>query len=522
MRKSSSAYCDYDVVIIGTGIGGLATGAYLARHGVRVLLCEQHRQPGGYFTSFKKKGFTFDGGIQACEDCGMLMPLLEQFGLLDRIELHKSAFAYATSDAFFHMRSADDIANFYRHLAKIYPAEAEGIAYISDKAYHLCRTMMAFCSLPNPLFAPFTRVLSALPGWILKHRNELPHGYDLMRHMNIPMDDFFSRHFKDPDLIRFLNQMSYKGSPAAFILGMISFVLDYYYPKGGIQAISDLLADYIQEQGGTLRYKTLVEEILLEQNRACGVRLKGGETIRSRFVISNSDARRTFLKMLPASVVPASYRERLQTAELSESSFTVFLGVDIPSAELPTQGCHHVMFYPDYKGVNFTEDLDDMLLYSRAPVEISLPSVTDPALAPKGKTSMVLQSIAVAEYAGEWGTRNGKRTKAYRELKETVARQLISSAERIIPGLSDRIVYMDAATPFTAQRYTLNDRGASAGWSYNPKKGLNSGLDGMRGFLTPVKNLYAVGHWTSSPGGAPSGFISGRIVSELIRYRLGK
>ncbi len=522
MGKSGHQTHDYDVVIIGTGIGGLVTGAYLAKHGVRVLLCEQHRQPGGYFTSFKKKGFTFDGGIQACEDCGMLISLLEHLGIRDRIELHKSVFAYVTPDDFFRVRSPADISQFYASLAKAYPAEKEGIAYMSQKAYDLCRTTEAFCALPNPLFVPFTRLLSTLPGWVLKHRDELSHGNDLMQHMKIPMDVFFQQHFRDPDLIRFLNQLSYKGSPAAFVLGMIAFVLDYYYPKGGIQAISDLLAEFITEQGGTLRYKTLVEEIIVEQNHACGVRLKGGETIRSPFVISNSDARRTFLKMLPDSAVPPSYQDKLRAAELSESSFTVFLGVDIPSEELPTQGCHHIMFFPDYKGVRFTEDLDDPLLYSRAPLEISIPSVSDPALAPKGKTSMILQSIAVAEYGNQWGTKNGRRTKEYRALKEKVARQLINTAEKVVPGLSKKIVYMDAATPLTAQRYTLNDGGASAGWSYHPQKGLNAGLDGMLGFLTPVKNLYAVGHWTSSPGGAPSGFISGRIVSEIVRRRLGR
>ena len=89
-----------------------------------------------------------------------------------------------------------------------------------------------------------------------------------MRHMSITMEDFFRQHLRDPDLLRFLGQLGYEGTPAAFVLGMVTFVLDYYYPKGGIQAISDVLAESIEEQGGTIRYKTLVEEILLEGDRA--------------------------------------------------------------------------------------------------------------------------------------------------------------------------------------------------------------------------------------------------------------
>jgi phytoene dehydrogenase-like protein len=513
---------DYDAVIIGSGIGGLVSAAYLARRGVRVLVCEQHRQPGGYFTSFKRKGYTFDGGIQACEDCGILLSCLEQLGVRDRIELHRSTFAYATPDVFLPLNTAADIARFYAELSKVFPDESQGISFISKKVFEFSSAMEAFTSLPNPLFVPFSHFLGALPGWIVQNWKELKSGPELMRHMSITMEDFFRQHLRDPDLLRFLGQLGYEGTPAAFVLGMVTFVLDYYYPIGGIQAISDVLAESIQERGGTIRYKTLVEEILLEGDRAGGVRLKGGETIRAPFVISNSDARRTFLNMLPASSVPEAYRQRLQRAEVCESAFTVFLGVDIPTEDLPIQGCHHIYFFPNYQGVDFKHDIDDPELYSRSAVELCVPSVTDPALAPKGKTSMVLQCIATADYCKEWGTKNGRRTADYRRLKEKVARQVIATAETLIPGLSKRIEYMDVATPFTMERYTLNSRGSSSGWSYHPRKGLNAGASGMTGFLTPVKNLYAVGHWTATPGGAPAGFISGKIVSEIVRRRLGK
>ncbi len=76
---------DYDAIIIGSGIGGLITGAYMAEQGVKVLICEQHNQPGGCFTSFKRKGYTFDGGIQGCEDCGIFLDLFSRFGFLDRL-----------------------------------------------------------------------------------------------------------------------------------------------------------------------------------------------------------------------------------------------------------------------------------------------------------------------------------------------------------------------------------------------------------------------------------------------------
>ena len=262
MKNGNHQGYEYDAVIIGSGIGGLVTAAYLARSGVRVLVCEQHKQPGGYFTSFKRKGYTFDGGIQACEDSGILFSCLEQLGVRDRIELHRSTFAYATPDVFLPLHTPADIARFYAELSKAFPAESQGISFISKKVYEFSSTTEAFTSLPNPLFVPFTRFLGALPGWIIKNWNELKSGPELMRHMSITMEDFFRQHLRDPDLLRFLGQLGYEGTPAAFVLGMVTFVLDYYYPKGGIQAISDVLAEFIQEKGGTIRYKTLVEEKL--------------------------------------------------------------------------------------------------------------------------------------------------------------------------------------------------------------------------------------------------------------------
>ncbi len=173
MKAGNHSNYDYDAVVIGSGIGGLVTAAYLAKNGVRVLVCEQHTQPGGYFNSFKRKGYTFDGGIQACEDCGMLLPMLEQLGLRERINLHRSTFAYATPDFFLPLHSPADISKFYSELGKVCPDEAEGVSFISQKAYELSSVMEAYTSIPNPLFVPFSRFVGALPGWILQNWKNL-------------------------------------------------------------------------------------------------------------------------------------------------------------------------------------------------------------------------------------------------------------------------------------------------------------------------------------------------------------
>ena len=143
---------DYDAIIIGSGIGGLITGAYLAEQGVKVLVCEQHKQPGGNFTSFKRKGYTFDGGIQGCEDGGVFFHLFRKFGLLDRLEFKKSHFAIASPDFFLRADSVADVGAFYRKLKNVYPDESDGIEQITRDAQACCDFMFAFQKMPNAMY----------------------------------------------------------------------------------------------------------------------------------------------------------------------------------------------------------------------------------------------------------------------------------------------------------------------------------------------------------------------------------
>ena len=515
---------DFDAIIIGSGIGGLITGAYLAEEGVRVLICEQHQQPGGCFTSFKRKGYTFDGGIQGCEDGGVFLQLFRKFGLLDRLELKKSHFAIASPDFFLRADSVADVGAFYRKLKNIYPHESDGIDRITRDAEACCNFMFAFQNMPNAMFTPWKDALLGFPSWYRAHSGAVKYAPEFFRNLTTIMEDYFKQHVSDPDLYRFLCQLSYSGSPASFGLLFLTFLMDYYHPMGGVQAIPDALAQFVTEHGGQMKYRTLVEEIIMEGDKAQGIRTEAGDIYRAPFIISNGDARRTYLKMLPPDAVPESYKQELRQSVVSESFFSLFLGVDIPPEEIPTRGCSHLLFFPDYKGVDseaYKKSGDwDLDVYTRSPIDINVNSIHDPALAPKGKSAIVIQTGAIAEFADNWGTKNGKRTKQYRALKEKVADRLIETAENVIPGLSKRIEVKLSGTPYTFERYTLNSGGASAGWTFHPQKAMNSGLKFFTGFNPPVKNLFQVGHWAMSPGGAPSGAITGRIVSEIVKRRL--
>ena len=158
------------------------------------------------------------------------------------------------------------------------------------------------------------------------------------------------------------------------------------------------------------------------------------------------------------------------------------------------------------------DNIDD--LWSGDPERCSLwimmHSLRDPSQAPKGMATVQLLTLFPYNYMGYWKReRDGIRGKEYTELKEALADKFITSAEGIIPRLSEHIVYKDIATPLTFERYTLNSEGAYHGWF--PAPGAK-----LRSQKTPIKNLYQAGHWTF-PG--PSIFavaLSGRSAAKLV------
>ena len=511
----------YDAIIIGAGIGGLTAGAYLAKHGTRVLICEQGGQPGGYFTSFKRKGFTFDGGIQGCEDTGILLPMLRELDLLDRIELRRSNLAYGFPDLFCPVQRICDLSRFYGHLKKVFPHESNALDRIQEEAVEFCRVMEALAHAPNPMYLSVRQTIIETPGWLLKYAPGLRGIKRFSALLDIPINEYLATFVRDKQLIRFLS-VGNRGNPAAFSMSFAYAMMDYYYPaSGGVQATPDLLAQSILEKGGEIRYGTLVERILVERGKASGVELKGGETIRAPFIINNGDLRRTFTEMVPPDAVPGEYLRRLQQAEVSESVFYVYLGVDMPTERIPTQGCGHILHMPTYDTVDMTEIHSNPHFYRRALMMVMVPTLHDRSLAPEGKSVVILQCAASMRSLDRWGTWNGKRTKKYHAYKKEIAAQLIANAEQIIPDLSKRIELQIESTPFTLQRHTLNSAGASVGWTAHPRETFRGGWKGLLGSSnTPIPNLYQVGHWSMSPGGAPSGLMTGRIVSTVLRQRL--
>jgi phytoene dehydrogenase-like protein len=513
----------YDGVIIGGGLAGLSAGAYIVRDGHSLCVCEQADQIGGYFRSFSREGFFFDAGLKAVENAGMLLPMLQQLKLDKKVNLHKSISAMVLADDFIVLKTPRDIHTFYAHLGQHFPDQQPGLKALEKESEKISQWVNVMVTLPNPLFEEPQQMLGRLPAWLF---HNLPALFNFRRTqalLEAPLTGFLGRYLSNPDLIRILGQLYFGGTPALFGLGYSKIYLDYYYPEKGMQSLTDVLGDYIIEKGGHIQTGARVTKIIIKKGQAIGVELENGRIIRSKYVISASDMKRTFLDLVEPQDLKADFRLRIEKAEIGESSVCVFLATDIPPEKLPVQGCPHFYVHPDYGGIEAIDRMKDDF-FSHTPVEMSIPVLNNPALAPPGKSGIIISALAKSGFSREWETQAGKITPAYYALKEKVADQLIGIAQKVIPDLYQHILFRQIATPYTYSRYTLNSSGSICGWTYDRQTTFHrKGTAGMgSSMLTPIQNLLQAGHWTVYPGGAPVCILSGRLASAYLHRHISK
>lgn len=502
----------HDVIIIGAGIGGLIAGNYLAKKGVKTLICEQHQKPGGYVCGFKRNGFYFDGGAQSFSSCGLLFPILQELGLLERLKFVRTDHRFVLPDVDVTTKSWQ---SFQKSFVEAFPEFREELNGFFSKLTEVIKGIGFFSSdtgmpLLNGL-EKFKKIASIMSD---KQNREVM--AKMGEYSKVSAADFISSYLKDSQKLNdFFTRLCYRDASLMAYGGMWNCYLnDYWYPEGGLQEFSNLLADSFRMSGGVLSYGTLVKQVLVEKGKAVGVVTGDDQEIRAKYVISAGDYLKLFQRMTSEKYAPKNIKMQLAKPDVSETSVTLFLGLKTRAEEISRiLQVDHVYYYPSYD--MFLKE-DDENYFQKVGFGINAPSLTNLALSNQVKASLVIQSFAPYNWMNRWGVGpNLERTETYRRVKQRVASEILDTLERVLPGVKDEIEVMELATPVTMERYTLNSFGASAGWSWDLKKApLKMNQSSIK---TPIKNLFTCGHWTTNPGGVPSAALTGRMVTELIK-----
>jgi phytoene dehydrogenase-like protein len=444
---------DVDVVVIGSGAGGLSAAVACAQSGLRVVVFEQHYLPGGWCHSFNLGGYKFSPGVHyigELEPGGRMRAIYEGLGASDDLEFYE-----LNPDGFDHLligRERFDVpkgrARLEERLIARFPKERAGIigylrdvAALGDELGQLLTIKGPRDLLKLPWRAP------TMTRWGLRSAAAL-----------------INHHVDDPMLRGILaGQSGDHGLPPSMVSAPVhaAVVAHYFdggwYPKGGAAALPRALIRALRKAGGEIHVKTPIDKILVENGRAIGVRLGDGTEVRARHVVSNADPHVTFGKLIDREHLSPLTRLKLRRTRYSGSALSLFAAVDLDVRALGLDsGNYWIYDDSDVEGV-YREGLTPWPNEGKRHTPgqfLTLTTLKDPSKRYQGHHT--LESFVFVGYGAfrRWAeTRVGERGDDYTTLKEELTTAMLRGLERVVPGISERVVFKELGTPLTNVHY---------------------------------------------------------------------
>jgi len=494
---------EYDVIVIGSGIGGLVTATQLTAKGAKVLVLESYVIPGGSSGYFSHAGYTFDVGASMIFGFGergttnLLTRALAAVDMKietipDPVQIH------------YHLPNNLEVKvhreydQFLQELTAKFPQEKVGIKKFYDECWRVfnCLNSMDLLSLEEPGY--LTRVFFQHPLSCL----------GLVKYLPLNVGDIARKYITDPDLLKFIDIECYCWSVVPADLtpminaGMVFSDRHYggiNYPKGGVGQIAVKLVEGLEKTGGEILYQSKVKEIIMENGRAVGVRLTNGQVYQAKRIVSNATRWDTFGKLISEDNIPAKELKWRKRYEKSPSFLSLHLGVKAEVLKAGTE-CHHIIL-----------DNWENMEKSQETIFVSIPTLLDPDLAPAGYH--IIHTFTPS-WLSEW---QGLSPADYEAKKERDAGKLLDRLEKIFPGLDAGLDYMEIGTPRSHRRFLNRQDGT---YGPIPSRKLK-GLLGMPFNRTAIPGLYCVGDSTFPGQGLNAVAFSGFACGHRIAVDLG-
>ena len=493
----------YDVIVIGSGIGGLTNAALLSKLGKKVCVLEQHYTAGGFTHSYERNGYEWDVGVHYIGETERPnSELRRMFDVVSDGQLKWAPMDRVYDRIIIGGRAYDFVAgvdNFKAELKKHFPEEAQAIDRYVDLVYKVARSVRRFF-FAQAMPPGFARVYNRIRRWLVP-KETLMNVRDVLESLT-----------KNQELIGVLTGQwgDYGMVPQEATFMMHATVAKHYfgggnYPVGGSWKMAETILPVIRASGGEVFTYARVKEILIENDRATGVVLENGDRIRARRVVSSVGARLTFEQLLPeAQRLEHGYEKKLRKVKPSGSTLTMFLGfkgsardLKLPKTNLwiyPT--ADHELNVQKFKN----PDNDFPMIY------ISFPSAKDPEWDRHYPNKSTVQVITMAPYAWfeQWrGSTWNQRGGDYDSFKDRLAKRLLTELYKQMPQLEGALDFYELATPLSTEWFHLYDRGEIYGLEHDAQRFRQDWLHP----ITPVKGLYLTGQdvVTAGVGGALMG-----------------
>jgi phytoene dehydrogenase-like protein len=501
-------------IIIGSGMSGLVSAAYLAQAGHQVIVFEQFATIGGVTATLKQGGYSWDLGPLLLEKFGPgeeAHSILEELGVADQIQVVREDRGIVFPD-FTLWKPGKYTGPLWRRdqLKTLFPSEASHL----DRYYKFYEQMMDVMSLARRLEK--TPGLAAMP---LKLR--LWRSFQQVKHMANwsaaqVMDHFFKHEELKAlftailaDFVVLPSEFPGLGIPATHVETAFDKRIPlqiskagprpgYWYVTGGVGKVVEALAGTIRAHGGQIHTGATVDKILIDVGRVNGVRLIDGHVEPADLVVASGGVQETFYHLVGREYLDESYVAGIEALTPMESVLMVHLGVDMdPGKHQPAALCYYYGTYDIEGGVrrcragDYHEGKDGFLVY--------VPSMHSPEMAPEGYHAVTIYTIAPNVLSkGTW-----------QERREELADKLVAEAERYVPGLRAHTRMAVCLTPVDFQKRTHLSHHAFGGIA--PVMGVANPAH-----QTPVAGLWFVGAQSESGGGVAGVMIGARKVAQQI------
>ena len=536
-RQPEREDAGYDLIVVGGGMAGLTASAFAARAGRSVLLCEQGPALGGLIHSFERGGFTWDAGIRALENSGIILPMLENLGI--PLDFVKSPVSLGIEDHVIPVESAAHLADYQALLEELYPDAHLDIRRIIAVIRRVMRWMDVLYGVENPAFKDLRKdrdyVFNRLLPWLGKFLVTIGR----INRMSTPVDEYLEALTDSQPLIDIISQHFFKKTPAFFALSYFSLYLDYMYPVGGTGAVPRAMEAYCRAQGVEIRTGTRITAV-----DAAGrtVTDASGSRHGYRKLIWAADLK-TLYRITDIDALPRAHTRRrarartevIEAASGGDSVFSLYLAVDIEPAWFSERSNGHFFYTTSRNGMgaDIFAELDATLALATSgdgscfqkralqwirrytgstTFEISIPVLKDTSLAPPGKTGLIVSvlfdyALCRAARAQGW----------YEELKTCTEDALIDAlTATVYPGLRDAIVDRFSSTPLTIAEVVGSSEGAITGWAFTGRvmPAVHRMQHVSRSVRTTLPDIYQAGQWSYSPSGLPIAILTGKLAAD--------